>query len=90
MKWYEKFKVGDKVRILTYATMVGVESEDVGKVGTISDVVDDYSTRYGIMVKMNEVCIARECIPSWSIGSKMCELLPKKGEQLLFNFMSVE
>lgn len=87
MKWYEKFKVGDKVQILPCATCVGVESEEVGKVGLIKSIGGDWNKRYGFMVQMKEVCKARDSIPVWSVGSAMIKLIPKKNEQLLFNFM---
>ena len=82
-----KFKVGDKVKILSRATMVGVEREDVGKVGVVAS-ISGYLTEYsGILVKMNDVCKARECIPTWSVGSTMIALTPRKNEQLVFDFM---
>jgi len=77
------FKIGDKVEILPYATSVGVESEDVGKVGVINYMNDVASERFGIAVQMKEICKARGYIPNWSVGYKMIKLVPTKGEQLL-------
>ena len=82
-----EFKVGDKVRILSRATMVGVEREDVGKVGVVASISEYPTERFGIIVKMNDVCKARGCIPTWSVGSTMIALTHKKNEQFVFNFM---
>ena len=82
-----KFKIGDKVRILSLATSVCVESEDVGKVGVINLIDEDVNERRGIRVLMQEVCKARGCICRWNVGDKMIEPYPRKGEQLLFDFM---
>lgn len=83
-----KFKVGDKVKILQEATMVGVEQEDVGKIGMISSVNENILSKYsGLRVQMNEICIVRGYKPNWSVGYSMVELSLKKGEQLLFSFM---
>lgn len=82
-----KFNVGNKVKILSSATYVGVEQEDVGKIGVVRYVsrnVDPYS---GIRVQMSEVCKARGYVPEWSVGNSMLKLLPAKNQQLLFNFM---
>ena len=78
-----RFKVGDRVEILPLVTGVGVEEEEIGKVGVVSHVFSDTD----VMVKMNEVCKARGCIPEWSVGVEMIKLLPGKNEQLLFSFM---
>ena len=83
-----KFKIGDKVKILSSATDVGVEEEDVGKVGTISFISDDISKWFGFEVQMPEVCKARGYIPVWSVGAGMIELARKPNEQLLFSFMT--
>ena len=72
MRRYKKFKVGDKVKILPSATRVGVESEEVGKVGVIKDI---------------RVCTARGCVCLWNVGCKMLELYPVKNQQLEFPFM---
>ena len=82
-----KFKTGDKVKILSSATDVGVEECDVGKVGVVSRVDSEAGTMFGFLVKMNEICKARGCIPVWSVGAGMIELARKPNEQLLFNFM---
>lgn len=82
-----KFKVNDKIKILPPATSVGVESEDVGKVGVISHINEDANERRGIYVQMQEVCKARKCICRWNVGTEMIEPYPRKGEQLLFDFM---
>jgi len=86
---HKNFKVGDRVKILPYATSVGVEPEDVGKIGEISHIDSIVKRRYGIIVQMKEVCKARGCVPVWSVGFDMIELTPTKGEQLLFNFMTM-
>ena len=83
-----KFKIGDKVKILLSATSVGVEREDVGKIGVIHCIRGDAGTRRGIQVQMSEICKARGHIPKWNVGSEMLELLPVKNQQLLFNFMN--
>ena len=77
-----KFKIGDKVKILSLATGVGVESEDVGKAGVITNIGS-----WDIMVKMDEVCKIRGHKCDWSVGAHMIELSPRKNEQLLFSFM---
>ncbi len=81
------FKEGDMVKILPHATSVGVESEDVGKVGVIDKIWDDRGKHYGIEVQMGEICEARGYVPKWNIGYEMIELSPRKNEQLMFSFM---
>ena len=82
-----KFKVGDKVKILLSATSVGVEREEVGKVGVITRMENRVCEDYGIGVKMNEVCETRGYIPTWNVGEGMIVLSPQKNEQLVFDFM---
>ena len=77
-----QFKIGDKVEILSSATKRGVESEEVGKVGVVCGMDSP-----DIIVKMNEICKVRRCIPEWYVKAHMIKLLPRKNEQLLFNFM---
>lgn len=84
---FKAFKVGDKVKLLPKVTSCGVESEEVGKTGIIKIIGGDACEYYGFMIQMGEVCKARGCIPVWSVGGRMIELMPKKNEQLLFNFM---
>ncbi len=82
-----KFKIGDRVRILPSANKVGVESSDFGKIGTLS-CIDNYVTVWcGFLVKMDKICKERGCICSWNVGIDMVKLVPKKGEQLLFDFV---
>lgn len=81
------FKKSYRVKILPYAISVGVESEDVGKVGVISNVCGNPGPTYGLKIQMDEVCIARGYIPNWSVGYEMIELCPVKGQQLEFSFM---
>ena len=83
-----KFKVGDKVKILPYATSVNVESEDVGKIGVITSTQSTPSRTYGIIVYMDEICNARGCKCKWSVGTDMIKLSSTKGKQLLFDFMN--
>jgi hypothetical protein len=90
MKQYGKFKVGDKVRILPQATLVGVEKEEIGKIGVIKFMRYNVSANYGFTVQMKGFCVVRGYIPAWSVGNEMIELAPRKNEQLLFNFMSEE
>ena len=87
MQQYGKFKVGDKVKLLSTVTTVGVECEDVGKVGVISGIDEDVSQWYGFKVQMGEICKARGYRPEWCVGPDMVELYPRKNQQLLFNFM---
>ncbi len=85
-----KLKVGDRVEILPSATSVGVESEDIGKAGTIKSIDRGADIRWGLLVDMDEVCIKRGYTPLWSVGFGMVKLLPKRGEQLMFSFMGQE
>ena len=87
VNWYDKLKVGDTVELLENVINVGVEYEDVGKVGEIRCIYH-MGRRAGICVKMQELCKARGCVPTWNVGYTMIRLVHKKGEQLLFNFMS--
>ena len=83
-----KFKIGDKVKILPYATSIGVEFEDVDKIGVISRMTSCPGPTYGIQIQMNEVCKVRAKICKWSVGYEMIELCPIKGQQLEFSFMT--
>ena len=87
MKWYGKFKVGDKIKLLHNITSCGVETEEIGKVGVIETISGDACAYHGFMIQMKEICKIRGYIPVWSVGGGMIELLPKKNEQLLFSFM---
>lgn len=84
---YEKFRVGDKVKILPYATSVGVEDEEIGKIGTIRSISSRITDWSGFMVAMEEICDVRGYAPCWSVGWRMIELFPRKNEQLIFDFM---
>ena len=79
-----KFKIGDKVKILSSATGIGVDETDVGKGGVISSVSMSNSSA---TVYMDEVCSGRGHKCRWSVNISMIKLLPTKGEQLLFSFM---
>ena len=83
-----KFKIGDKVKILPLAVTVGVELEDVGKVGVITYIFFSACEHSGIAVQMQEVCEARGYTPKWSVGYRMIMLMSAKNEQLLFDFMA--
>ena len=82
-----KFSVNDRVKILQTATSVGVEAEEVGKVGTITNIYAYTTSWCGYKIQMDNICKARGHKPKWNIGTEMMELLPKKNEQLLFDFM---
>ena len=82
-----QFKIGDRVKILQRATSVGVEQEEVGKIGVISSINDLVDRGYGIKVQMSEICKIRGYVPKWNVGATMIELYPTKNQQLLFNFM---
>ena len=77
-----KFKVGDKVKILSSATQIGVEKVDVGKDGVIISTGGSSA-----LVYMDKVCSVRGYRCRWSVNISMIKLLPTKGEQLLFSFM---
>lgn len=82
-----KLRVGNRVKMLSTATSVDVEAEEVGKVGTII-YLSKYLTAYcGIRVQMDNICKARGYIPTWAVGAGMIKLVPVKGQQLLFDFV---
>ena len=65
------FYVGHKVKILQAAVKVGVDSTDVGKVGTIKGIRPSNTPReWGILVQMIEVRKGRGCVCLWSTTLK--------------------
>ncbi len=83
----DKFKLGDKVKILPRATTVSVEREEVGKTGVITSISSLENNFNGIIVYMDKICKVRDFRCKWSVGYGMVELCVKKNEQLLFDFM---
>lgn len=72
-----KFKVGDKVKILSYALDINVAPSEIGKAGVIVEIFYE-----SIYVKTD----SKE-YGSWSVREQDIGSVIKKGEQLLFSFM---
>ena len=79
-----KFKVGDKVRILPSAIDIGVFKSELGGIGVV---IDCYYMDIYIRVYMDNVCKETGCRKEWAVRSDQIELFIKVGQQLLFAFM---
>ena len=71
-----KFKIGDKVKILPSAVVIGVSESEVGTIQTILQ-VESLDT---IIITDSGVCC-------WRVGPRDITSVIKIGQQLLFNFM---
>ena len=75
-----KFKVGDKVKILPSAMIIGVSKREVGKVVNIRNI---YNESDGILIADSR---GGE-YGCWCVNSYDIALAFVKGQQLLFEFM---
>ena len=73
-----KFKVGDKVKILPSAAIIGVEKSEVGKVVKVRCVFGD-----DILINDSR----GKMYGTWSVNSYDITPAIKVGQQLLFDFM---
>ena len=82
------YAVGDKVKILPSAVDIGVPDNEVGRTGVVKSCT---SLRPFISIFMDEprTCYGNHCRHTWGIKSSQIELMIVKGQQLLFEFMSL-
>lgn len=74
-----KFKIGDKVKILQSAIVIGVAEEEIGKIGVILR-IDRGADE--ILVETTTIRYS-----PWYVGENDIAPAIKVGQQLLFNFM---
>lgn len=77
-----KFKVGDKVRILPSAVSGGVSEEDVNKIGEIIGFREEHG--YFLVAMDNR----KRRNSYWAVYPNQIEHTVVKGQQLLFDFMN--
>ena len=75
-----KFKIGDKVKILPSATIIGVRESEVGKTVLIRSI---YNESDGIMITDSR----GGGYGCWCVNSYDIAPFVVKGQQLLFEFM---
>ena len=75
-----KFKIGDKVKILPSATIIGVWESEVGKTVSIRSI---YNESAGVMITDSR----GEGYGLWCVNSYDIAPVIKVGQQLLFSFM---
>ena len=75
-----KFKVGDKVKILPSATIIGVRESEVGKIVNIRSIYDESD---GIMIHDSR---GKE-YGCWCVNDYDIIPFVEIGQQLLFDFM---
>jgi len=74
-----KFKIGQKVRILPSAEVIGVLKSEVGKIVEIRDMFGSGDIRISDSRGDGHAC--------WSVGSEDIAPVIEVGQQFLFDFM---
>ena len=71
-----KFKIGDKIKILSSAVAIGVSRSEVGTIQIVTDIMDSTT-----------IIITDSNGGEWGVEPDQIEHVIKVGQQLLFNFM---